>query len=125
MNVKLESIIFYVKDIKNLRDFYVKNFNLTVVEEDETWVLLNAGNVDIGFHKIGDQYLNNIDIAQKFNNNTKIVFEIELDIEIARNELISRNVEMREPKTFENYNYWLCDGLDPEGNVFQLKKKKN
>jgi hypothetical protein len=31
---------------------------------------------------------------------------------------------MREIKTFDNYEYWLCDGEDPEGNVFQLKRKK-
>ena len=32
---------------------------------------------------------------------------------------------MREIKTFENYDYWLCDGEDLEGNVFQLKQRKS
>jgi len=31
---------------------------------------------------------------------------------------------MREIKTFDGYAYWLCDGQDPEGNVFQLKQSK-
>ncbi|WP_333663787.1 hypothetical protein [Chishuiella changwenlii] len=124
MNIKLDTIIFYVKDVKKLQNFYVKNFNLKTIEEDEIWVLLNAGSINIGLHKIGDQYLEKVNLYQEFDNNTKIVFEIDLDIETARDELISRNVEMREIKTFENYNYWLCDGIDPEGNVFQLKAKK-
>jgi catechol-2,3-dioxygenase len=124
MNIKLDTIIFYVKDVKKLQNFYVKNFNLKTIEEDEIWVLLNAGSINIGLHKIGDQYLEKVNLYQEFDNNTKIVFEIDLDIEAARNELISRKVEMREIKTFENYNYWLCDGIDPEGNVFQLKAKK-
>jgi len=124
MNIKLDTIIFYVRDVKKLQNFYVESFNLKTIEEDEIWVLLNAGSINIGLHKIGDQYLEKVNLYQEFDNNTKIVFEIDLDIETARNELISRNVEMREIKTFENYNYWLCDGIDPEGNVFQLKAKK-
>lgn len=124
MNIKLDTIIFYVRDVKKLQNFYVENFNLKTIEQDEIWVLLNAGSINIGLHKIGDQYLEKINLYQEFDNNTKIVFEIDLDIETARNELISRNVEMREIKTFENYNYWLCDGIDPEGNVFQLRAKK-
>jgi hypothetical protein len=31
---------------------------------------------------------------------------------------------MQQIKTFENYDYWLCDGADPEGNIFQLKQRK-
>jgi hypothetical protein len=50
-------------------------------------------------------------------NNTKLVFEVDTDIETARNELLSNGIRMREIKTFENYNFWLCDGVDPEGNV--------
>lgn len=124
MNVKLATIIFYVKDVQNLRKFYVNNFNLKVIEEDEIWVLLDIGNTTIGFHQIGEQYLKNIQDNHQFDNNTKIVFEIDLDIESARNELISKGVTMREIKTFDNYNFWLCDGVDPEGNVFQLKSRK-
>ncbi|WP_084085605.1 VOC family protein [Chryseobacterium sp. YR221] len=88
------------------------------------WVLLDVGAVNLAFHKIGDQYLEKIDEGYLFDNNTKIVFTVDLDIESARNELLSKNVQMREVKTFENYGFWLCDGTDPEGNVFQLKTKK-
>jgi hypothetical protein len=58
-----------------------------------------------------------------FDNNTKLVFEIDVDIESARAELLSKNVGMRDIKTFENYDFWLSDSTDP-GNVFQLKCKK-
>lgn len=124
MNVKLETIIFYVKDVENIKIFYTDTFNLKVIEKDDGWVLLNAGAANIGFHKIGDKYLEKISGNYKFDNNVKIVFEIDFNMELARNELISKNVEMKEIKTFENYDYWLCDGVDPGGNVFQLKKMK-
>lgn len=124
MNIQLDTIIFYVKDIQLIRNFYVQNFNLKVTEEDHIWILMNAGAVNIGLHKIGDQYLDKITAGYQFDNNTKLVFEVDTDIETARNELLSNGIRMREIKTFENYNFWLCDGVDPEGNVFQLKCKK-
>ncbi|AZA78022.1 VOC family protein [Chryseobacterium sp. G0186] len=124
MNVKLDSIILYVQNIELLKTFYVENFNLKVIEEDAIWVLMNAGAVNIGLHRIGDQYLEKIETGHQFDNNTKLVFEIDMDIESAREELLSKNIPMREIKTFENYDFWLCDGTDPEGNVFQLKHKK-
>ncbi|WP_415780929.1 VOC family protein [Flavobacterium chungbukense] len=125
MNAKLDTIILYVRNIQLLRKFYVENFNLKVLEEDEIWVLLSAGNVNIGFHKIGEQYMQKIQPSNQSYNNVKIVFEIDENLEITRKEFIKKNIPMRELKTFENYNFWLCDGIDPEGNVFQLKKRKN
>ncbi|MFP7656238.1 VOC family protein [Chryseobacterium proteolyticum] len=124
MNVKFDTLILYVQNIPLIKKFYTENFNLPVIEEDASWLLLNAGSVQIGFHKIGDRYLEKINAGHQFDNNTKIVFEIDTDIEQARNEFVSKNILMREIKTFENYDYWLCDGTDPEGNVFQLKSKK-
>ncbi|WET47435.1 hypothetical protein PYS58_12650 [Chryseobacterium indologenes] len=124
MNIKLDAIILYVQNITLLKNFYVEKFNLKVVEEDSTWVLMNAGTINIGLHKIGNQYLEKIETGYQFDNNTKLVFETDTDIESARNELLSKKVEMRAIKTFENYDFWLCDGTDPEGNVFQLKSRK-
>ncbi|WP_223606489.1 VOC family protein [Chryseobacterium sp. OSA05B] len=124
MNIRFDSVILYVQNVELLKKFYVENFSLKVIEEDSSWVLLNAGTVNVGLHKIGDQYLREIESGYQFDNNTKLVFEIDVDIEWARNELISKNTEMREIKTFDHYNFRLCDGTDPEGNVFQLKVKK-
>lgn len=124
MNIKLETIILYVQNTGLLKNFYVENFKFTVVEEDPAWILMNAGPANIGLHKIGDQYLEKIAGGYQFDNNTKLVFETDTDIEVVRNDLLSKGVQMQEIKTFENYDFWLCDGTDPEGNVFQLKYRK-
>jgi catechol-2,3-dioxygenase len=125
MKLNLDTIILYVQNVEKLKSFYIDIFNLGVVEEDPSiWVLLKAGNGKIGLHKIGDQYSDKSKGTFKFESNTKIVFEIAEDITKAREQLISKNVFMKEIKTFHNYGYWLCDGEDPEGNVFQLKQKK-
>jgi catechol-2,3-dioxygenase len=125
MKLNLETIIIFVQNVDKLKLFYVDILNLKIVEESKSeWLLLNAGNCKIGLHKIGDQYLGNSNDESKFDNNTKIIFEIEEDINKVRAHLLDKNVLLKEIKTFDNYNYWLCDGEDPEGNVFQLKQKK-
>jgi len=125
IKVNLHTIILYVQDVEKLKSFYTNIFNLTVIEEYQSdWALLEAGNCKLGLHKIGDKYLDSSKGTFKFDNNTKIVFEINEDLNKVRTHFINQNVEMREIKTFDNYGYWLCDGEDPEGNVFQLKQKK-
>ncbi len=125
MDVKFDSIILYVENPQLLKKFYVDNFNFKIIDEDEIWVLLESKNISIGLHKIGDEYLNKKNSNNSYTNNVKLIFTTDIDIQTARNQLISNHVKMREIKTFDNYPYWLCDGLDPEGNVFQLKSKKD
>lgn len=125
LQFNLDTIILYVQDVESLRSFYVDFFKLEVVEEYQSeWVLLKAGNCQIGLHQIGERYRDKNNARFKFHNNTKMVFEINDDISKARAQLLHQKVAMREIKTFDNYDYWLCDGEDPEGNVFQLKQKK-
>lgn len=125
MNLNLDTIIFYVQNVNRLKSFYTNILGLEIVEDDQlVWTLLRAGTGYIGLHKIGEQYLSKLKDGHKFDNNAKVVFEIQEDINQTRQLLIDRGVPMRQIKTFDNYGYWLCDGEDPEGNVFQLKQKK-
>jgi catechol-2,3-dioxygenase len=125
MKLNLDTIIMFVQNVDKLKRFYVDALKLDVIEEQPSaWVLLKAGDSKIGLHKIGDQYLDKNVSALKFDNNVKIVFEVDEDIRQVRQQLIDKNVAMKDVTTFNDYHYWLCDGEDPEGNVFQLKQKK-
>ena len=125
MKLNLDTIVLFVQNVDKLKYFYAQVLKLDIIEEDaSTWVLLKAGDSKIGLHKIGDQYLDKSKGEFKFDNNVKIVFEVDEDIELVRAQLINQNVSMKSVITFDKYNYWLCDGEDPEGNVFQLKQKK-
>lgn len=125
MKLNLNSIILFVQDVDKLKSFYAGILQLQVVEEYASqWLLLQAGNCSIGLHKIGEQYATEGQEPYKFDNNTKIVFELEEDIHQTREKLLAQNVSLQEVKTFDNYDFWLCDGEDPEGNVFQLKQRK-
>lgn len=126
MKLNLETIVIFVQNIEKLKIFYTHILELEIIEEIESqWVLFKAGNANIGLHKIGEQYWEGNKEEFKANSNTKIVFEIEEDIYEIRKKIIDKNVFLREVKTFDNYDFLLCDGEDPEGNVFQLKQKKN
>jgi catechol-2,3-dioxygenase len=123
MKFNLSCIILFVKDCNRLKDFYTSNFNFETVEETPSqWVLLKAGNCEIGLHKIGDAY---IDIStSESETNTKLVFDTDADINLLHQQMKKKNIDVTDVKTWDNYNYWLFDGKDPEGNVFQLRQKK-
>lgn len=122
MKVNLHMTMLYVQDVTALRKFYKDLFNMQVIEESPGWVVLQAGDGRIGLHQIGEQYKE--DKPFKFDSNCKLVFDISEDLKAERSRLIAAGVNMRELKTFDNYDYWVCDGEDPEGNVFQLRQRK-
>lgn len=126
MKTNLSCIILFVEDVDKLKTFYIDDLNLELKEEiSSEWVLLKAGQCDIGLHKTGNEYADNIDGCLQKESNTKIVFDIDTDIYLLREQLIIKNVSLREIKNWDGFDYLICDGEDPEGNVFQLRQRKN
>jgi len=124
MDIQLNRIILFAQDVNRLKKFYQEYFSFNLVEEIKNeWVVLNAGQIEIAFHKIGDAYKINKDIPFKVDSNTKLVFELNSALPAFRESLVEQGVLLRELKSFPGSNYLLCDGEDPEGNVFQLKQK--
>jgi len=126
MKMMLDCVIIFGQNIERLKKFYIDILKLSIIEEiTSEWVLLDAGNCTIGLHRIGKEFRRENPPQQfKVNNNTKLVFMVQQDIFALRISLLHQNVTIREIKTFDNYDFWICDGEDPEGNVFQLKQKK-
>ena len=125
MPFNLNSIILFVQNVEALKDFYTQKFHLEITEEiPSEWVVLQAGACSIALHKVGAAY-ESPGTNFKTHSNTKLVFEVDEDIFKLRERLLNENVSISAVKTFDTYNYRLCDGQDPEGNVFQLKQKKS
>lgn len=81
MKLNLSGIILFVKDVEKLKSFYINNFNLELKEEiSSEWVLLKAGQCEIGLHKNGSQYLRDIEESAESESNTKMVFDTDEDI---------------------------------------------
>jgi catechol-2,3-dioxygenase len=122
MKLDLSGIILFVKDVSVVKSFYADTLQLQVAEEIVgEWVLLKTGNCTISLHKMGAAHTGNV----RGESNTKIVFDIDTDIDLYRQSLIQQGINMQAVKTFEGYNCFLCDGTDPEGNVFQLRQIKS
>ncbi|MDO3644994.1 VOC family protein [Mucilaginibacter sp. L3T2-6] len=124
-NISLTSVILFVRDVEGLKDFYTRLFQFEPLEyQPDMWALLKAGDFTIGLHRMGDEYLAATTNSPKTNNNVKLVFDISENIHQLRSYLLDQRVAIGDIKTFDDYNYWLCDGQDPEGNVFQLRQSK-
>lgn len=125
MNLSLSTIILFVHQIDQQKKFYRDVFQLEVVEEYATWVLLKTPSCYLGLHQIPEEYLGD-DPNEQVDNNVKLVFDVlDLPLQQFHDQLIQQGVRMQSITTFDNYPFDLCDGKDPEGNVFQLRQRKH
>lgn len=124
MEASLYRIILYGLQIDKLKNFYLDNFQLLLIEEVKNeWVVLKAGQFEIALHKIGKEYIAGNTEAFTAATNAKLVFSVQGDLKTFRQKLIENGVVMKEIKSFTGTQSLFCDGKDMEGNVFQLEQK--
>lgn len=123
MQFCLNTVILFVNDMDTMRIFYTEVLQLALEgEAAPDWVLLNTGACQIGLHKAGKAYQNRQSSPAYYA--AKLVFDIKEDIYAVREDLVRKNVRMKAVMCFDGYDFLVCDGLDPEDNVFQLKQRK-
>lgn len=119
MSLLMTRLILYVHDVERLQAFYHDHFGLPIIEQIAgEWAVLKAGAVEIALHRVGEPYRQRENAAG--GSNAKIVFQVTEALAALRNRLIAAGVQMRELKRYDGFPYLMCDGCDPEGNVFQL-----
>jgi hypothetical protein len=124
MNVSLNRIILYVQEVGRLVDFYQDAFGLPVVEEIRgEWAVLRAGRCELALHRVGKPYRVADPSSCKVETNAKLVMTVDRELAGLRAELIGKGVEMGDIKSYPGLTGPLCDGQDPEGNVFQLAQR--
>jgi catechol 2,3-dioxygenase-like lactoylglutathione lyase family enzyme len=115
----LQAMIF-VKDLERMSAFYQDGLGLRPLPEKtrEGWAEFDAGGSVVALHAIPAQYAQNIVIASppvaREDNPIKLVFRA-ADLSAARAQLVAHGAVMGEIRSWGT-----CDGLDPEGNVFQI-----
>lgn len=115
----LMRVMLYVQEPVLLKRFYQDYFGLALQEEIENeWVVLNAGGVELALHRAGAAFRG--PWPEPSSSNAKLVFQLESGIEELRERMAGAGVPMRELKRYDGFAYLMCDGEDPEGNVFQL-----
>src|SRR5262245_33287655 len=124
MNAALTRVILYVQDVGRLADFYRDAFGLPIVEEIKgEWAVLKAGACEIALHRVGKAYRVADPGSWKVESNAKLVLTVDRDLAELRAELVAKGVPMRAIKSYPGFTGPLCDGEDPEGNVFQLAQR--
>ena len=118
--MELRRAIIFVKDMRAMTAFYRDGLGLRPLSEgsSEGWVELDAGGARLALHAIPAAIASGIEITNppqaRGNTPIKLVFHA-TDVAGARAHLVSHGAVMQEPSPSGR-----CDGLDPEGNVFQI-----
>lgn len=117
--------VLYVTNVAALRDFYGLHFGLQVQEEQQdTWAQLGTGSgASLGLHRIGNEYTPPDGLSVRYHSNCKLVFDVEQPLDHVRHQLLEAGVAMGDVQQWPGYAFRVCDGHDPEGNVFQLREK--
>ncbi|WP_027820638.1 VOC family protein [Paraburkholderia bannensis] len=119
MKLSITRLILYVRDVALLEAFYQSHFGLDVIERiPGEWAVLKAGALELALHRVGEPFRGHAGAASQ--SNAKLVFHVPAGLPDLRAKLIDANVRMREMKRYDGFPYLMCDGCDPEGNVFQL-----
>jgi catechol 2,3-dioxygenase-like lactoylglutathione lyase family enzyme len=123
--LSLNRIILYVQNVQMLTGFYRDVLGLSVVEEiPNEWVVLRCGPSELALHRAGEAFRVSDASAHRLNSNAKLVMTVHGDLTALREKLIAQAVPMGEIKSYPAFTGPLCDGIDPEGNVFQLAEAR-
>jgi len=118
--------VIYAKDYRALAKFYEQVAGLTQREADEEYVLLDAPYFQLVILQIPDLIAANsiIDKPPRKRENTPIKLFLNVgSIENARQAAKLLGGEMNSAeKEWKFHGVKRCDGIDPEGNVFQLQE---
>jgi predicted enzyme related to lactoylglutathione lyase len=121
----LSGAILFVKDFQRMRDFYAGMLQTRPLNEEGTgsYALFDLNGGRFVLHAIPDEYACDIKIASppeaRERNPVKVVFAVE-DVSSERSRLAAIGVTMLQ-RPWQNPTE-SCDGVDPEGNVFQIAR---
>ena len=111
---RLGRVILFAQDVERLAAFYEQGLGLTVVgERAPRWLRLDAGGVELALHGVHVVATG----EPRTDTPVKVVFLVE-DMQAARTRLVAAGGRMRDVRDVGDYA--ICDGVDPEGNVFQI-----
>lgn len=122
MKPEVSRIILFVDDIDAMSAFYGGVLGLDKVPgAEEGFVCFSAGGCDICLHSLPEVYRSNGgEYPRREDTYVKFVFRSD-DVERDRKCLIDNGLRMNEIVRYGEID--LCDGADPEGNIFQISSR--
>ncbi|HEU4584089.1 MAG TPA: VOC family protein [Polyangiaceae bacterium] len=122
---KLHRVILFAKDLKRMLEFYHDALGLPLLSApgEAGWAELDAGGSVLALHAIPPRIARDISITTppraREETPLKLVFAVD-DVAALRRHLSTRGGIMFEAKASSSAAASSCEGLDPEGNVFQI-----
>jgi catechol 2,3-dioxygenase-like lactoylglutathione lyase family enzyme len=109
--------IVFVEDVARMQAFYQGVLGLPAITAEPGWVRLDAGGVVLALHAIKPGPRQPESPPERVDSSIKLCFHVD-DIDGARAGLVAAGVKVREVHRYGEVAF--CDGIDPEGNVFQI-----
>jgi predicted enzyme related to lactoylglutathione lyase len=118
--------VLYAKDLQRLVEFYSNVASLDIQSTQEGFAILGRESLQLVIVRIPKRIADSIDIStppeRREDAPIKLVFSVE-DIAIVRNRVAERGGAMNGvEREWEFGGAKVCDGHDPEGNVFQVRQ---
>jgi len=119
--ISMVRLILYVRDVARLQSFYETYFGFSLVQEiPGEWAVLTDGGFELALHLVGQAW-RNVPLTPG-SSNAKLVFSVGPGLPELRSRLENAGVPMGEIQRYSRFACSVCDGRDPEGNVFQLSQ---
>ena len=118
--------VIYVKDLARLAKFYEIVSDLKVREIDNSHIRLESDAFQLVILQVPKRIANSIEICEpplpRENTAIKLVFFVE-SISAARDRIRALGGDLNaSEKEWKYGSHTVCDGHDPEGNIFQLRQ---
>ena len=120
--MQIQGIVIFAKDVARMSRFYGEVLGLPRIVETETagWVEFRAGGATLALHAIPQEIADTIHLTEppepRMDTPLKVIFRVS-DVAAERDRLVEQGVLMLPMRPWD-----ACDGLDPEGNVFQITR---
>lgn len=115
--MQMAQAILFVDDVVRMQAFYQGVLGLPVITAEPDWVRLDAGGLVLGLHAIKPPRTRPEPAPERVEAVIKLCFRVD-DVDRAREALVAAGVKMR--AIYRGTDLAFCDGIDPEGNVFQV-----
>jgi catechol-2,3-dioxygenase len=114
--MRLAQAILFVHDVAQMKAFYTDMLGLSVIEDEPGYVRLDDGGCVLMLHAIREP----ASATPRHDSFLKLAFHSD-DVARTRTALLGKSVRMNELVHFGTVV--LCDGVDPEGNIFQITSR--
>jgi catechol 2,3-dioxygenase-like lactoylglutathione lyase family enzyme len=115
--MQMAQAIVFVDDVARMQAFYHGVLGLPVITAEPGWVRLDAGGVVLALHAIKPPRTRPDPAPERVEAVIKLCFRVD-DVDQTREALAVAGVKMR--TVHRSGDLAFCDGIDPEGNIFQI-----